>query len=383
MSLFRETLRLCSSDKERAEDLLTEIVAVVLQNSHDLALAWLETIGVPVENDAQIVSIGTQERLAALPGHATDSRVDLVIRLAAGDGRHIIFIEAKVGSKENVSAPAPTANSDDAETNKPQRQLQTYAELLVQLCQKNNARGSLVFITRDYQPVVPPPGAGLAFSFHASRWFRFYYLLKSGKNSDGLVRELMLFMKEKGMSIGNQFRSVDLVALDHFLGAKLLMDETLNEMTPRWRKILGKGGRIHRAWGLLRMRGGQYMIQTKFSGFEVLLGYWLPYEDPDVGVSVGILISCQPSGEHHEALVSAFRAWSKEQAPKWGSQWMNDPKGPPVVARWEWLRALQTTDDHVAQVKAFFNVLLDDLQTFKIRFPELPWVPAESADDEE
>lgn len=364
MSLFREIRRLCLSDKEQIEDILTEIVAGVFRNNEELTREWLNAIEIPGATGAAIAAIDTQYRVSGLPDHDTDSRIDLVIRFSTSQVKRIVFIESKVDSSQA------------------ENQLGRYAELLKRECEEQEAEGRLVFITRDFEPVTKPQVKDFAYVFHVTRWFKFYNILKSRSSSDGLEKQLKLFMEEMHMSVGNQFRSTDLVALENFRGAKAMMDETLSEVSDRWSETLGKGGQINKAMGQLRMHG-RYMISTRFPGFEVLLGYWLPQGNSDEGISLGLVFYCDPKAKDRAAIIHAFREWAKERGEKWDTEELDNPKAWASLTRWDWLRVFQTSEDHVAAVKTYFIELLDDLESFKARFPKLPWTPAESKDEEE
>lgn len=363
MSLFRELRRLCLSDKEQIEDILTEIVAAVLENSEEITKTWLDRVGVADAAGSRVVAITTQYRLAGMTQHETDSRIDLVIRLDTVNGPHVVFVESKVDSKQGEA------------------QLQRYAELLAWECREQKAVGSLVFITRDFEQVEKPTVPGFSFQFCLARWFHFYDILRTRSNSDGLEKQLKLLMKENSMSLGNQFRSTDLVALESFHSAKALMDESLTEISERWRGLLGKGGRLHKTMGQLRLHG-RYMIATKFTGFEALLGYWLPEGNADESVSLGIVLYCDPKATERAAIVRAFREWAEERDKSWQTENLDDPRAWAGLMSWKWLRALQTSDDHLAEVKTYFSTLVDELEDFKAKFPDLPWLPTDSSDEE-
>jgi hypothetical protein len=217
MGLFTQLEKLYRRDRFQQEDFHTEIVAQVLRNNRELALQWLQGIRAATLSDPDSVTIATQEQFDRLAGHTTDSRPDIAIRLVQDARTELILIESKLGSKQRPD------------------QLQRYAEHLTATELKNTA---LVFITRDYED--PADVLRLDPRIKLARWFEFYRYLKAHVNGDGLARELMLFMEENHMSLGNQFRAADIVAMENFLGVKALMDETLQgEVTLEAKKILG------------------------------------------------------------------------------------------------------------------------------------------------
>lgn len=364
MSLFQNIRRLCLSEKEQIEDILTEIVAEVLRNSQELTLQWLSRLGEVRLEETESIRISTQERFDLLDGHDTDSRVDLVIRLSEPASKRIVFVESKVGSEQESG------------------QLQRYADHLRNTCHIEGATGSLVFITRDFEPAVKPIVEGFDFAFFQTRWFHFYQCLNARRSHDGLERQLKRFMQENNMSLGNQFRSTDLVALEHFLGAKALMDETLTTVSERWRAVLGKGGRIHKAIGQLRMHN-RYVIFTKLVGFEVVLGYWLPLANTNDVVWVGIQFLCDPKATERISIIKAFREWSADNPNDWAQEELDNPKALGTIFKGEFLNSFQTNDDHVAAIRTYFIARINELQKFRNRYPKLPWTPTETTDEEE
>jgi len=360
MSLFHEIRRLCLKDSEQQEDILTEVVAAVLRNNADLARRWMSSLEIPCSDDATI-GVETQYPIERLAGHDTDSRVDLVIRLSGVGGKRVVFVESKVGSMQG------------------ENQLLRYAQLLQKECEEEGARGTLIFITRNFEAAEPPPVAGV--EFVATRWFQFYKILKSGKSSDGLEKQLMLFMEEMHMSVGNQFRSTDLVALENFRGAKAVIDETLNETCDEWKQVFGKRGQLNKAHSQMG-KDGCYMISTRFPGFSIQLGYWLPDGHSDEGISLGAVFYSDAKVNNRGAVVDAFRTWAKESGEKWKTEDLDNPGARAALTRWAWLRVFLTTDDHVAAVKAYFRELVEDIRTFRARFPDLPWTPTESKEED-
>ena len=264
MSLFNQLRRLYRPDRFQLEDFHTEIVAQVLRNSEALTMAWLGGIGITTLKNPDAIQIATQEEFAKLAGHSTDSRPDIAIRLVAGGKTELILIESKVPSKQGPD------------------QLQRYADHLADAKNRHALqKTSLVFITRDYESAAPTFLAGQTLTL--ARWFQFYRYLKAHVNGDGLAKELKLFMEENRMSLGNQFRSTDLVSLENFLSAKALMDETLQgEVSEAAKKSLGSVSKTRKA--IVQLYDHErYIIQTEFGGgdFYCMIGYWLPHENPD------------------------------------------------------------------------------------------------------
>jgi hypothetical protein len=364
MGLFREIRRLSLKEGEHTEDILTEIVASVLRRHPDLIRMWLATLGIRGGSQAEEIQVQTQVPFDALEGHTTDSRVDLVLSFTVMNKKHWVFIESKVGSTQG------------------NQQLRRYAELLEVACLETKANGSLVFITRDYEDVQKPGIEDFEFDFHRSRWFHFYDLLKQRASRDGLERELRHYMEENRMSLGNQFRTSDLMALEHFNSAKSLMDETLDAHSVEWRKLLGKGGRIHRAMGELR-RHQRYVLHTKFKGFEVMTGYFLPKGNPDETVQVGLALCCDPKAEARDTIVGAFKNWADSRPTDWTFEVLDAPHDWSILTRRKPLNHFLAEKDHVQAVKDWLGQLIQNLADFKQSYPALPWTPVESKEDED
>lgn len=233
-----------------------------------------------------------------------------------------------------------------------------------------------MFITRDYEVAETPPLADLQFplNFQRTRWFEFYPHLKAHLNGDGLAKQLKLFMEENRMSLGNQFRSTDLVALENFRSAKALMDETLEgEVSVAAGSILGKISAIKKGLDQLN-EYGRYILYSYFDNgnFECLIGYWFPNENPDEPVSVGVVLGCNPSTDTGRKVIEAFRSWTKQPDRSWTTERIDDQDW----GEFRNLKSIQTfmaQGDHVRAIKSHLLQLLEEVREFKAAFPNLPW----------
>lgn len=290
MSLFQEIRRLSTVERDQLEDVLTEIVAAVLRRSPELALSWLKGIGATELESVDAMRVTTQERFEQLDGHDSESRIDLVIRLEGGGRKQIVFIESKVGSEQGEG------------------QLRRYAEHLAEAARRSpKTAATLVFITRDYEQCEKPAVNGFSYTFCRARWFEFFRYLKPHSNSDGLAEQLKLFLEENRMSIGNQFRSTDLVALENFLGAKALMDETLTAASEHAKFGLAKFSNIARAMTQLRMHQ-RYIRHIDYEGLHVFIGYWLPSQNPDEQIWLGVMLQSDPGSPNRRRIIEAFKS---------------------------------------------------------------------------
>jgi hypothetical protein len=344
--------------------MLTEVVAAVLRNAPELALEWLRAIGATELHVADAVEVSTQVRYAQLAGHEADSRVDLVIRLSGGGRREVIFVESKVGSGQGY------------------QQLQRYAELLAVECARApGAQGCLVFVTRDFEPCKKPAVPEFAFRFRATRWFEVYRMLKARRNGDGLEKQLLLFMKENHMSNGNTFRSVDLVALENFLSAKALMDQTLEELPEQAAKLRGIMSSQTKAMGELR-KWSRYVRFIDYKSIFLMVGYWLPSEDPDEPVWAGVAMQSNPGGPARNEVIAAFKGWIAKETPGREGDELDVSSSWSAIHKGVSLNTLLSTKDDVAALKAHFDALLDEVESFQRAYPTLPWAGVEPGEGE-
>ena len=238
------------------------------------------------------------------------------------------------------------------------------------------ARTSLVFITLDYEAAEEPTHSDPAFklTFCPTRWFIFYRHLKAHLNGDGLAKELKLFMEENRMSLGNQFRSTDLVAMENFLGATALMNETLDgEVSNALKNILGELWPITRALGKYLRDENRYVVSNcDWGTVECHIGYWLPHANPDETIWVGITIYSNPSAKTRKDVTAAFRNWL-ETARGWSSEELDDVKAKSSIYKGQPLPALMGGKDHVRAIKDYFLSLLEELRQFRREYPKLGW----------
>ena len=357
MSLFSVLRRLYRPDRFLIEDFHTEIVAQVLRNSDALTLGWLHSVEATSLQKASI-KIETQKTFAKLAGHSTDSRPDITIKLSNDEKSEFIFVESKVPSKQGED------------------QLQRYTDHLVSEQKKNGfAKASLIYITRDYETVVPPKVGIPQFqpALYPTRWFQFYKHLQAHANGDGLAKELMLFMKENHMSLGNQFRSTDLVAMENFISAKALMDETLDgEVLNEGWKILGNISTLKKAQNQLRDHH-RYILYSDYPSFECLIGYWLPYENPDDTVWVGITLASNPGAEARNDVIEAFRNWLEKTSGAWSAADLDDENEWGCIYKGKEIHALMGGNDHVRAIKDHLLGILKEVEVFRKAYPKLPW----------
>ncbi len=364
MSLFDQLRRLYRKDKFEMEDFHTEIVAQVLRNSHGLTMAWLNGIKATSLSEPDCVTVVTQEKFAKLAGHATDSRPDIAIKVTKGAVVELILVESKVDAKQGPE------------------QLQRYTEHLA--AKTGFDHTTLVFVTREFE--LPhslsklPPNV----EFRQTRWFEFYNFLKAYVNSDGLARELKLFMEKNRMSLRNQFTAIDSLALGNFRAAKSLMDETLWSEVNNEFKALGAVSSQKKAitslanWGL-------YVMSASFGNADLYchLGYYLPDEDPTEFPWVGVWLKCNPKSAIRSKVLSGFREFHLKTGNGWEAESLDDDKAWSAIKKVRHLQTFLAEPDHVRAIKEYFLSLLADVKRFQLEHRELPWSVSSPAPEEE
>jgi hypothetical protein len=257
------------------------------------------------------------------------------------------------------------------------KQLLRYAEHLADQKAKRQEikRISLIFITRDFEAVEKSTSSDSAFKFKPTRWFEFYIKLKAHweKNSDGLAKQLKLFMEENRMSLGNKFRSIDLVAMENFFSAESLMEETLTgEVLLKAQKILGTVTNLKKVHEEMRERNRFTLDSDLNKIFGCLIGYWFPKENPDEPVWVGVDVYAYPGKPEEAALIKAFRDWIKKSNGSWVGMRLDGEWA--CIRKGKTMQSLIAGDDHVRAVKDHLLQLIEEVEQFKNEYPNLPWL---------
>ena len=353
MSLFNQLRRLYRPDRFQLEDFHTEIVAQVLRNSKELTLKWLFGIELTTLLDADHIYIQTQDEFAALEGHSSASRPDITIRIVADGKTELIFIESKITSVQG----------DD--------QLQRYMEHLEVEAKRTEAtKSSLVFITHNYEAASEELMGDKRFV--PTRWFRFYHYLKDHVNGDGLAKELKLFMEENRMSLPNQFKPNEIDALETFLSARALMDETLEgEVTDKIKTIFGDVWRVSNGGVSFRDEGRYVVSNRDWNDIECHVGYWL-YATPDKPVDVGITIYSKANSAARKDVIAAFRGWLKKPGVDWLAEELDDERAMSAIYKVQPLRSFAGEANNVQAIKVFLLSLLKELEVFRSTYPNIP-----------
>jgi hypothetical protein len=358
MALLRSLFRLFPSGAVALEDFHTEVAAHVMQSLPEATLAWLREIGATNMTRADDVIVTTQEKLSALELHATGSRPDIAIRLAKDGERELIYVESKIGANEGT------------------RQLDRYVDHLERRPERQK---TLVFITRSYEPKELAAPNGVAFV--QTRWSDFYRTFSSRTPRTELLGELLKFMEEHHMSQSNKFTSIDVLSLSNFSRARKLMDATLWESVhKKFVKFCGKMFWKESAFTQLKNHG-RYVMAAGFGQghqFEVLLGYWTDQDIITDSPWLGITWHVNPKASARCEIVAAMEDYERVSNAKWKAFNLTDEKAWGGLACGKNLSDFFSEDDHVKSITDLFETLLDDVQDFKKRYPQLPWAPQQT-----
>ena len=367
MSLFSQLLQLHSDEHRRLEDFHTEIVAHVLAIDSQLALSWLQEMGVTQLREVDEIAVSTQQQFGPIEGlHRSGSKPDISIRIRKGERIEVVFIESKVGSEEGNG------------------QLSKYLDQLRAL-QGVNKR-SLLFITRDYEPKGNFSDESVRFL--QSRWSDFYHFL-APQVANNTIRELLKFMKENNMAQSNRFTAIELLALTNHHRARSLMDATMWEnVVKHFTKVCGASGSAAKAMSQLRIHNRYVMSAGHGAGYQIefLLGYWFPDEQPSESPEVGMHIYVNPKAAERSGIVKAmlkFSEASKGAVRKWDNWELGNDRNWGGVGCTVSLEECLGQEDHVAAITKWFGSLLEDAAVFRKLNPKLPWSVRATGGDEE
>ena len=162
------------------------------------------------------------------------------------------------------------------------------------------------------------------------------------------------------------------------------MDETLwGEVGKKFEDTLGKVSSAKKAMSQLADYN-RYIMYAVFEkwGFECLLGYWLPNENPADPVWVGADLGVNPKTQIGKRAISAFRSYSKKSTG-WDPNDLNEESEWGWISKRKTLQEFMNQSDHIKAIKAYLLGLLKEVEGFKKAHPELPWNSQDAGVDEE
>jgi hypothetical protein len=355
MSLFSRLLNL-HTDRTPLEDFFTELVAHLFSTDREILFAWLKYIGL-LKTEADLDAyISTQQAFDGLADHSSDSRPDIVIELVDGTNRDIIFIESKIGSKENYE------------------QLPRYAEILDKLPDVRDK--VLIYITRDFEPKdratilhrIPDSHV----RFIQVRWHQFYRFLKT-QTDTMLVEEIIKFMQEHQMAHNNQFSSIDLIALVNFKNSIKLMEQTMwGEVSQQFKMVLGSISQRSTALTQLHRHDRYLMYSVMPDKWWCGLGFLLNTSSSTDYPTVCLVLEVDPQSSRRAEIIESMKAICTEN-PEWKGYELDNSRAWSGIVLGRSLQTFLSEDDHIVAIQKFFIKSLDELSNVKIKYRNLPW----------
>lgn len=355
-------------DKIPLEDFFTKIFAFILNNYEELFKNWLQKFEISNKEDPiQNSVVQTQRTFTALKekemGHDTDSRPDIYIEIKYKNGKSdIVFIESKIGSSEG------------------EKQLPRYAEHLNHILNNDPdiSQGILVFITKDYEEkdkavIFEKCDNRKNLDLIPLRWYEVFGFLESYKENnvfikekDIFIRETLRFMKEKNMSLNNQFSPVDILTLTNFPSVNKMMDETMfGKVSEKFEEITGHMSRSATALTQLRNYRYIYYSEPVIGGMWCGCGYFFNPDDITCYPEVGIILAISYNLNERNKIIKDIRdktAWKVKDIESWTELYYTKS-----------LREFLPYKDHIKVIKEYFVESLQELKKIKEEYPELPW----------
>ena len=350
MGLFSRLLKL------NLEDFFTEIVAHLFSVSRETLFSWIEHLNLLDTSRYTEVHVSTQSEFEPLEHHSVGTRFDILIELSDGSCSDWIAIESKISSREMPD------------------QLRRYAEILA--AKQDIRERILLYITRDYEPKDESSilqGIESAVRFKQLRWYEFHSFLQS-RPRDVFTDEIVKFMEENRMAQSNQFTAIDVLTLSNLPNALSLMDETMGgDVKSKFGDVLLGSVPRSRPYSHLQW-SRRYLLTAWLDGWWCGLGYCMWSDNVTDYPTVGIHIEVPPNSKSRQEIIKAMQKIS--QRPGWSSYDLDDPTAWAGVICERSLRDFLSEEDHVAEIKAYFLELLEDLAKIKKKYPHLPWRPA-------
>jgi hypothetical protein len=366
MGLFSRLLKLHSLHPGTTplEDFFTEIVAHLFSVSRETLFSWIEHLSLLDTSRYTGVHVSTQSGFDPFGHHSIGTRFDILIELSDGSCSDWIAIESKISAREGPD------------------QLKRYAQVLA--AEQDIGERILLYITRDYDPKDESSvlqGLESTVCFKQSRWYEFYSFLQSpprDASTQMLVNEIVKFMEENRMAQSNQFTAVDVLTLSNLHRALNLMNETMGgDVRSKFKDVLGF---VPRARPYSHPEWSGYLLIARLDGWECGLGYWWSGNITDYP-TVGIYMEVSPNSKSRQEIINAMQKVGQRSG--WSSYNLDDSTAWADVVRERSLRDFLSEEDHVAEIRAYFLELLEDLAKIKKKYPHLPWGPVSQQSEEE
>lgn len=342
-SLFDTLFNLRStSEKDPLEDFTTEIFAHCLNLNKEILFDFLKFYKI-IDKEFETYTITTQYHLTKINDHHSDSRPDVVIFL----DNATIFFENKVGASEGY------------------QQLKRYAEHLDQIDKDNK---TLVYLTRDFEEKNSNDilkNCTSPIQFISLRWHQVAHFFRKYRNQNLIVKEFLIFLKTKHLSMNNQFSPVDILTLSNFSNVTKLMDEAMNsEVTDKFKSIDGNisqhSARFTQLKNYNRYIDGHYIPNQVWIGF----GFWIKYDDEQVYPDVSVVIESGPKEPKRETLIEKFKIITTDDDKykgHWVSYNMDSPSEWGGISYSKSLADFLSEEDQVTAIRKFFLEAIGEL----------------------
>ncbi len=289
----------------------------------------------------------------------SEIRPDIAIKLTNENmEQSIIFVENKIHAAEGPN------------------QLQRYFSYLSEKSQNNMCSCYLIYITKNYDSKE-----NLDFlsnntsevNFIQLRWWQVFQILKPYEDIE-VIKEILKFMKERGLSMSRKFTINDISALMNMNRVREMVQESLGgKVEEMFNEISGMKYNMTSADSQLRTTGRYIYMGNQDDWFWIGIGYWfegkvIDTEYPDIGVVVGV----KPYHSQRKIIVKAvseytatntiWKSFGLTNEDKWAGMWKKVS-----------LKEMLSNEDHIFSIQQWYINSLNDVITFKEKYPKLPW----------
>jgi hypothetical protein len=351
-SLFSHLFKYRPSEhRNPEEDFFTEIFAFLLENIDGLLAEILNHFQIIPQGQLKITGVETQLQLNF---QLRDIRPDIFIRFSLDEIKWLLFIENKIGAREG------------------EQQLENYLNYLGREVEKGT-NCALLYITHFYDPKKVDPPQGVL--FYQIRWWQIHEILGLIKfESDPVVFQARLYMKESGMSMSRNFSSEHTRAMAQWISVKAMMDESFRGSVEEKFKKINRGVKFDpekAAQDLLFLEDYLYIAGYYF---WIGIGYSLTDTIDKDYADVGGAIVVEPEFSKNRAQVIASLKEFAKKNDSWkprGNQY--DKKEAFWIEKLRSLKEFINSEDDIDLIQLWFLEILSDVEEFQKDYPQLKW----------
>ncbi len=337
------------------EDYMTELIAYIFQHHKSILVSFLKECNILQDGEkVECSGVSTQYVLGN-----SDSRPDIVIKLTKGNKQQsVIFIENKINAEEGPN------------------QLHRYFTYLSKIKKKSASSCHLVYVTKHYdskEDLDFLSSTKNEVSFFQLRWWQIYQLLKPYEEVE-IIKEVLKFMKERGLSMSRKFNSSDISTLMNMNRVKEMIQESLSgKVEEMFYKISGVRYNMPSADSQLRTTGRYIYMANQMDWFWMGIGYWFAGRVIDAKYpDIGVIVSVKPYHAERDLITNAISEYAINNT-LWESFALNNKDEWAGMRKKLSLKEIMSTEDHLTEIQEWYIDALNDLQIFKENNPELPW----------